>query len=70
MVFLTMGFSLEENGFEEKREQHERERERGDERRKREKKSHHNSGFFVCLIQIDVFLCFKFCFYVFKFFKN
>ena len=27
MVFMTMGFSLEENGFEEKREQHERERE-------------------------------------------
>ena len=70
MVFMTMGFNLEENGFEEKREQHEREREREDERMKREKKSHHNSGFFVCLIQIDVFLCFKFCFYVFKFFKN
>ena len=36
MVFMTMGFSLEENGFEEKREQHERERERereGDEMR-------------------------------------
>ena len=38
MVFMTMGFSLEENGFDEKREQHERDRERGDERMKREKK--------------------------------
>ena len=36
MVFMTMDFSLKENGFEEKREQHERERERereGDEMR-------------------------------------
>ena len=32
MVFMTIGFSLEENGFKEKREQHERERERERER--------------------------------------
>ena len=41
MVFMTMGFSLEVNGFEEKREQHERERgrERKLENEAREKNS-------------------------------
>ena len=49
MVFMTMGFSHEENGFEEKREQHEREREREEMREGRERKKVTTILGFLCV---------------------